>query len=52
MQSLINEPLISSPANFSDLPFLLQQILPTNYTYQIENYIELEPILTSENIII
>lgn len=52
MQNLINQPLISPPANFSDLPFPLQQILPSNYTYQIENYIELEPILTSENITI
>ncbi|CAG8651955.1 6768_t:CDS:2, partial [Scutellospora calospora] len=33
-----------------DLLASLQQILPPNYTYQIKNYNELEPIITAENV--
>ncbi|CAG8833321.1 15631_t:CDS:1, partial [Racocetra persica] len=36
----------------SDLPIPLQRILPPSYEYQIENYSELEPIITVENVTI
>ncbi|CAG8733267.1 2455_t:CDS:1, partial [Cetraspora pellucida] len=34
--------------NFADLPTPLQNILPSNHTYKIKGYTELEPIVTSE----
>ncbi|CAG8791915.1 6944_t:CDS:2 [Gigaspora margarita] len=36
----------------SNLPMPLQQILPSAYEYQVDNYNELEPKVTSENVII
>src|SRR5205809_6623415 len=35
---------------FAGLPTPLQQILPPSCTYKIKNYVELEPIITTENV--
>ncbi|CAG8719056.1 23333_t:CDS:2, partial [Racocetra persica] len=40
---------LSKPSNMSNLPTPLQQILPSAYEYQVDNYNELEPKVTSEN---
>jgi len=51
LKVLINY-VIQDQINSSNLPTPLRQILPSNYLYQIENYSELEPIITSESVII